>query len=70
VWNLARFWMNEDLPREEARALAIMGAKNEQREADAKIAEMNGSPEIAAAIRGDRDKSQLPAEIRTGDDEA
>jgi hypothetical protein len=58
VWDLARFWMNEDLSREEATALAIMGARDEQREADAKLAEMNGSPEIAAAIRGERDTSQ------------
>jgi hypothetical protein len=54
VWDLARFWMNEDLSSEEATAMAILGARSEQREADAKIAEMNGSPEIAAAIRGDK----------------
>lgn len=58
VWDIAWFWTNEDLSREEATALAIMDARDAQRKADAKIAEVNGSPEIAAAILANREKSQ------------
>lgn len=38
VWDILEFWMNENLPHDEAMALAIMGGQNQQREQDAKIA--------------------------------